>query len=583
MRTRPNSRSSEATLLTDCRVSPTRDAISWNERPGTSDTAARTAARPAAARAAKRGTSPGSISPEGKTLTPSDWRYRFSMRSHVCQRTVAGDIFRSRLMSPIRAHGRRQRYRNTCRRRAFARLRPSPSKSTSIPSRDTARCRARPSPRATSRPLILLDNQVEDLLRLQRAKVVVRESVQGFLERVAHGLRQRMGEQELTELGRCLRRDGLSAIDAFDHNPEAADDLECVRRRTVSAVATLDDVQEPRRIRVVAVELQVDDTVREVHRDHGLGTGEVPWAVFLERAQDRSHLSRLLEHVADQVPLFVQVLRRPEDRRERVDDDSSVAAFPVRDERRKFLADEIGKFSARCVDEDEELVVEIVEDVGPAHLDRLADDLLLVLVERDEDAFLAVLQAAADELRGQGGLARAGATDHDGRAVLVDAAVQKRVESVDSTPNLTHAISSRREPDKRADLRIRHEIECSREFRLESANELVDHLLVDPVPEDSVHSVDDLPVAEQREGRDDVDRVVLPEWVVLVVQVHGRESPRSPGGELLEFLFEPPTERTPRGPEHDDGRLVGFHDRLLECVGIPDLQHRRCVHDIRER
>src|SRR5713226_743564 len=270
MRTRPNSTSSEATLLTDCRVSPTRDAISWNERPGTSDTAARTAARPAAARAAKRGTSPGSISPEGKTLTPSDWRYRFSMRSHVCQRTVAGDIFRSRLMSPIRAHGRRQRYRNTCRRRAFARLRPSPSKSLSAPSRDTARCRARPSPRATSRPLVLLDNQFEDLLRLQRAEVVVREPVEGFLECVSHVLRHRMREQQLTELRHSLSGYRLSAVDPLNHDAETPNNLEGVRRRAVATVAAFYDVQEPRRVRVVAVELQVDDAVRQVHWDHGL-------------------------------------------------------------------------------------------------------------------------------------------------------------------------------------------------------------------------------------------------------------------------------------------------------------------------
>src|SRR6266705_1876896 len=401
-----------------------------------------TAPRPAAARVAKSDTSPGSMSPEGKTLTPSDWRYRFSMRSHVCQRTVAGDIFRSRLMSPILAQGRRHRYRNTCRRRAFARLRPSPSKSTSVPSRDTARWRARPTPRATSRPLVLLDNQVEDLLRLQRAKVVVRESVQGFLERVAHVLRHRVGEQELPELGRSLRRGGLSAIHAFDHDPEAADNLEGVRPRTLTAVATLDDVQEPRRTRVVAVELQVDDAVRQVHRDHGLRTREIPRAMFLERTEDRPDLPGLLEHVADQVPLLVQILRGPEDRRQRVDDDPSVASLPVRHERRQFFPDEVRKLSAGRIDEDEELVVEIVEDVGPSHLDRLADDLFFVLVERDEDAFLAVLQAAADELCGEGRLACTGSPYDDGRAVLVDTAVQQRVESVDSAPNLAHAISS---------------------------------------------------------------------------------------------------------------------------------------------
>src|SRR2546422_1843184 len=112
-RARPNSASSEATLLTDWRVSPTRDAISCNEMPGTSKTLARTAARPVAASAPNIDTSPESMSPAGKRLTPSDWRYRFSVRSHVCQRTVAWDIFSSRLISPIRAHGRRHRYRKT--------------------------------------------------------------------------------------------------------------------------------------------------------------------------------------------------------------------------------------------------------------------------------------------------------------------------------------------------------------------------------------------------------------------------------------------------------------------------------------
>src|SRR6059036_373118 len=219
--------------------------------PGTSKTAARTAARPAGASAANIDTSARSMSPAGKRLMPSDWRYRFSVRSQVCQRTVAGDIFSSRLISP--------------------------------PSRVTARCRARPSPRATSRPLILLDDQLEDLLRLQAAEVLVREPVEGFLERVSHVLRHRVREQELAELRRRLRRDRLSAVDPFDHDSEAADNLEGVRRRTVAAVSALDDVQEPRRVRVVAVELQVDDAVRQVHRNHGLRTREIPRAMLLER------------------------------------------------------------------------------------------------------------------------------------------------------------------------------------------------------------------------------------------------------------------------------------------------------------
>src|SRR5436190_7604247 len=76
---------------------------------------------------------------------------------------------------------------------------------------------------------------------------------------------------------------------------------------------------------------------------------------------------------------------------------------------------------------------------------RLADDLFLVLIEADEDAFLTLLQPAPDELGRERGLARTGPTDHYGRAVLVHPSVEKRVESVDSAANFSHAISSRRE------------------------------------------------------------------------------------------------------------------------------------------
>src|SRR5881409_3968650 len=123
---------------------------------------------------------------------------------------------------------------------------------------------ARPSPRATSRPLILLNNQLQDLLRLQGAEVLIREPVERFLECVSHVLRHRMCEQQLTELRRSLRRCRLPAVDPFDHYPETPNNLEGVRRRTMAAVAAFDDVQEPRRVRVVAVELQVDNTVCQV-------------------------------------------------------------------------------------------------------------------------------------------------------------------------------------------------------------------------------------------------------------------------------------------------------------------------------
>src|SRR5206468_10442466 len=175
-------------------------------------------------------------------------------------------------------------------------------------------------------------------------------------------------------------------------------------------------------------------------------------------------------------------------------------------ERRQFLADEVRELSAGRIDEDEELVVEIIKDVGPTHLDGLADDLLLVLVERDEDAFLAVLQAASDELCGQRRLAGAGSADYHGRAVLVHPSVQEWVESIDSTPNLTHAISSRREPDKRADLRIRHAIESLTRARWETTDEALDHLSTDPEARDSRQPLHALAAAERRDGCDDLDR-----------------------------------------------------------------------------
>src|SRR5207253_3894987 len=103
----------------------------------------------------------------------------------------------------------------------------------------------------------------------------------------------------------------------------------------------------------------------------------------------------------------------------------------------KLLPDEVRELTTRGVDEHEQLVVEILEDVGPPHLDRLADDLFLVLIEADEDAFLALLQPAPDELGRERGLARTGPTDHHGRAVLVHPSVEKRVESVDSAANFS--------------------------------------------------------------------------------------------------------------------------------------------------
>src|SRR5439155_19554216 len=88
------------------------------------------------------------------------------------------------------------------------------------------------------------------------------------------------------------------------------------------------------------------------------------------------------------------------------------------------------------VDEDEELVIEVLEDVRPAHLDRLPDDLLLVLVEGDEDPLLPVMEPAPDELSRERRLPRAGAADDDRRGPLVEPAVDNRVQAEDAGLNL---------------------------------------------------------------------------------------------------------------------------------------------------
>src|SRR2546425_1977645 len=123
----------------------------------------------------------------------------------------------------------------------------------------------------------------------------------------------------------------------------------------------------------------------------------------------------------------------------------------------------------------------------------------------------------------------------------------------------------------------------SGEDRLEPSDEIVDHLPADPVAQDAVQAIHDLAVVKQGERRDDIDRVVVPERVVLVVEVHGGEAPGVRGGEPLELLFEPPAERAPRGPKHDDGRLVRLNDRLLERRRIFHLEHRVAHEVIRGR
>ena len=85
----------------------------------------------------------------------------------------------------------------------------------------------------------------------------------------------------------------------------------------------------------------MDHTVRKVHRDHGLRSRKVRLSMLLQCAEDRPHLPGLLEHVSDQVALFVQVLRGPQDRCQGIDHDPRGAPLPIRDERGKLLPDEV--------------------------------------------------------------------------------------------------------------------------------------------------------------------------------------------------------------------------------------------------
>src|SRR3989475_12564393 len=111
-----------------------------------------------------------------------------------------------------------------------------------MPSRATAFCKARPIPRAISRPLVLLQDQVEDFFRFQSAEVCIRQSVQGLVECVADVLRHRSGLEELPQLGRRLRGDGTASVDALDYDPQSSDNLERMVRRTVTAVPAVHDL-----------------------------------------------------------------------------------------------------------------------------------------------------------------------------------------------------------------------------------------------------------------------------------------------------------------------------------------------------
>src|SRR5437773_4055939 len=61
-----------------------------------------------------------------------------------------------------------------------------------------------------SRPLVLLQNQVEDFFRFQSAEVGIRQPVQRFVEGVPDVLRHRSRQEQLSELGRRLHGRGTA-------------------------------------------------------------------------------------------------------------------------------------------------------------------------------------------------------------------------------------------------------------------------------------------------------------------------------------------------------------------------------------
>src|SRR3990172_7969079 len=379
--TSPAWASSEAILLADCRVIPTRPPTSCRDTPGTSKDSRRMEARPGPVSSTNRGASAESIKPSGNIRFASSSRYPFSRRFRSCHRTVAWDKERALHVSPTREHGRRQRYWKTWRRRAFARLGPSISRSSPGPSWVRTSWSARPIPRYPSGILVLLQDKFDDLLRLETAEVFVRQSVQRLVEAIQDRLGKRASEDHLSELGGDLGGRWLPSVDPVHHQAESSDDLVGVRRLAVAAAPALHDFEGAARRPVRRVDPEVDHAVGQVHRNDGLRTRQVRRAVLLEGAQDRADLPGLLQHEGEEVPLFVQVLRGPEDGGQGIDGDPRVASLPLGHERGEFLPDEVRELPPGRVDKHEQLVLEVVEDVGPAHLDGLADDLFLVLVE----------------------------------------------------------------------------------------------------------------------------------------------------------------------------------------------------------
>jgi len=98
--------------------------------------------------------------------------------------------------------------------------------------------------------------------------------------------------------------------------------------------------------------------------------------------------------------------------------------------------------------------------------------------------------------------------------------------------------------------------------------------------ENAVAAEDGAPAVEYDKRRHDVDAVLVPQRVLVVIDVHHRESkPRILGPALHELRLETTAEGAPRGREHDDGRASVALDFGTERVHRRELERRS--HDTR--
>ncbi len=221
-------------------------------------------------------------------------------------------------------------------------------------------------------------------------------------------------------------------------DPEAPHDDVPVAVRSVPAVPALEDLQLAHRSSPGPLEPQTQHVVREVHRDPPLGGGGDLLSVLLQGAQHRPDPPDFPQEDTEDVPLFEALGDRPDHRRQWVHDDACLGAIPLLDKRGQLVPDEFGEPAAGGIDEQQQVLPDVLMDALPAEVLRLADNLLPVLVEGDEDAGGPFLKSPPEELEREGRLPHAGGPGDHGAAAEVEPAVDERVEAEDAGPQLLH-------------------------------------------------------------------------------------------------------------------------------------------------